>query len=547
MKRTTRELLYHLHIRSVSKGKGHQLGQKLAYLHGEKRTDQHTGKTFNYEPKGVNEGIKSHFLAPSGANDKIKNREEYISQLYEREHAVKAQFYREMEVSLFKELTPEQNEELLLRFCEKFRKEEGMFVDVGIHKLNSDRPHAHIGLGYRGVDEEGNLSKKKNRDWNKRSNAVLWRERWADTANEYFREKGLGYEISHLSYAARGIDKIAQRKLPMNTKSELYKETKEYNEIIQKHNARTDYKSEKNQRKKEVVSEKTNVNKLKYLRGGGVQMAIDKTKMAEEIFKEVEQKDAITKQVERVKESARKEVEANRPVREAEQRKVEMQEAEELKNMVTLAFTKEDVYKSQHQKAEEYKEEAKSYRVKEKRHKDNAMSERDKLKNKKQRYATKKNSLKQRNKQLKLKNEQLKSTLESTTRFSISGYKQRKSLKNQIKQNKILIKMNKIEQKNERYQIKQETKVYNKQRREALYSGAKALKASVKSTINELKATKTYIAFAEEKKNDTIKKYDNVVNLKDFKAQKEKIQLSKESLKRIEVTQQRSKQQSLAR
>ncbi|RVC41479.1 Ti-type conjugative transfer relaxase TraA, partial [Mesorhizobium sp. M4A.F.Ca.ET.090.04.2.1] len=67
----------------------------------------------------------------------------------------------------------------------------------------SPKPHAHVMLTMRSVDENG--FGPKVRDWNQTELVERWRERWADLANERLAELDIDARIDHRSLEAQGI------------------------------------------------------------------------------------------------------------------------------------------------------------------------------------------------------------------------------------------------------------------------------------------------------------------------------------------------------
>src|ERR1700752_2085746 len=65
------------------------------------------------------------------------------------------------------------------------------------------KPHAHVMLTMRAVDEDG--FGPKVRDWNRTDMVERWRERWAELANERLAELDIDARIDHRSFEAQGI------------------------------------------------------------------------------------------------------------------------------------------------------------------------------------------------------------------------------------------------------------------------------------------------------------------------------------------------------
>src|SRR6201988_3222634 len=65
------------------------------------------------------------------------------------------------------------------------------------------KPHAHVMLTMRAVDEDG--FGPKVRDWNRTDMVERWRERWPELANERLAELDIDARIDHRSFEAQGI------------------------------------------------------------------------------------------------------------------------------------------------------------------------------------------------------------------------------------------------------------------------------------------------------------------------------------------------------
>ena len=84
--------------------------------------------------------------------------------------------------------------------------DQGMIADLNVHwdmaEDGSPKPHAHVMLTMRAVDENG--FGQKVRDWNRTEMVERWRERWAELANERLAELDIDARIDHRSFEAQG-------------------------------------------------------------------------------------------------------------------------------------------------------------------------------------------------------------------------------------------------------------------------------------------------------------------------------------------------------
>ena len=116
-----------------------------------------------------------------------------------------------------KEFSDKDRIDLARSFIEDAFVSLGMCAIMAIHAgLNDDptknNPHAHVLLTDRPVDSNG-FCPKKNRDWNKTSQLVRWRQLWAEAQNRVFEEKELEVRVSHESLEVQGIDREPTRPL----------------------------------------------------------------------------------------------------------------------------------------------------------------------------------------------------------------------------------------------------------------------------------------------------------------------------------------------
>jgi ATP-dependent exoDNAse (exonuclease V) alpha subunit len=85
--------------------------------------------------------------------------------------------------------------------------DQGMIADLNVHwDVGEDgmpKPHAHVMLTMRAVDEHG--FGRKMRDWNRTAMVERWRECWAELANERLAELDIDARIDHRSLEAQGI------------------------------------------------------------------------------------------------------------------------------------------------------------------------------------------------------------------------------------------------------------------------------------------------------------------------------------------------------
>jgi ATP-dependent exoDNAse (exonuclease V) alpha subunit len=223
----------HQHFRYIKRSKGHSVVAAAAYCSGERLRNKYDGKIYDYTKK--NDIVYTHILLPHNAPRFYLNREDLWNAVEKGEKNNRAQLARIFDVALPKELIREKQIKLILSYVKKIYVDKGMCADIAVHDKGDGNPHAHVILTLRSINGNGEwMGKlKKNyildkngkkiydpikrqykcgrsiplNDWNDKSNAEIWRQKWADACNKAFIEEGLDKRVIHKSYARQGIDR----------------------------------------------------------------------------------------------------------------------------------------------------------------------------------------------------------------------------------------------------------------------------------------------------------------------------------------------------
>jgi hypothetical protein len=227
--------LFHSTTKIITRSDGGNAVAAAAYRSGTRMTCARTGQVFNYTRK--KEVTYRAILAPPNSPDWLLQRERLSNAIEAVEKSrVNAQLWREVEVALPVELTPEQHIQLLNEYVQEQFVAMGMVADICLHDKRTDRggnPHAHILLTLREITPTGFGAKR--RDWNDKALVTQWREAWATACNKALAESGSTERIDHRSNKARGIDAPATvhtgRRTPWN--SGLWDAKAEFNAWVQ--------------------------------------------------------------------------------------------------------------------------------------------------------------------------------------------------------------------------------------------------------------------------------------------------------------------------
>ena len=205
--------IYHLSVSNISRGQGRSVVAAAAYRSGERLIDERYGKVQDYSRR--KEVIYTEIMTPEIAPLWIKDRSVLWNHIEHLEKRKDARLAREVQFSLPRELSLEQNIELTRAFIQNTFVVQGMVADVAIHDhVGGDgeaQPHAHVLLVTRTVNEHG--FGLKDPAWNKTELLCGWREAWQDYANSHLAQAGHSVQIDHRSLAAQEIELEPQHKI----------------------------------------------------------------------------------------------------------------------------------------------------------------------------------------------------------------------------------------------------------------------------------------------------------------------------------------------
>jgi Ti-type conjugative transfer relaxase TraA len=197
--------IYHLHVKVIGRKAGSSAVASAAYRSASRLRDDRLGRSHDFSNKhGV---VHSEVMLPEDAPEQWSDRERLWNDVESFEVRKDAQLAREVEFALPREMTQAQGIELARDFVQSEFVDQGMIADLNVHwdmaEDGTPKPHAHVMLTMRSVDEDG--FGPKVRDWNRTEMVERWRERWAELANERLAELDIDARIDHRSLEAQGI------------------------------------------------------------------------------------------------------------------------------------------------------------------------------------------------------------------------------------------------------------------------------------------------------------------------------------------------------
>ncbi|MBP3854285.1 MAG: MobA/MobL family protein [Ruminiclostridium sp.] len=186
-----------------SRSAGASCVAKAAYIAGEKIKNERDGVTHDYRRK--HEVVHEEILLPAGAPERFRERSVLWNATEKKETRKNSQTARSIDAALPRELSRDEQIDLVRNFVAQNFTSKGMCADFAIHDKQDGNPHVHILLTTRRVNANGFTT--KDRSWNDKALLEQWRESWADWCNHklYFVSDE---RIDHRSYKDQGIDKI---------------------------------------------------------------------------------------------------------------------------------------------------------------------------------------------------------------------------------------------------------------------------------------------------------------------------------------------------
>ena len=197
--------IYHLHVKVIGRKSGSSAVASAAYRSGLRLRDEWLDRSHDFSARrGV---VHSEVMLPENAPEAWSDRERLWNDVEAFEVRKDAQLAREVEFAIPRELTQAQGIELARDFARGEFVDRRMIADLNVHwdmaEDGSPKPHAHVMLTMRAVDEDGFGPKVRN--WNRTEMVERWRERWAELANERLAELDIDARIDHRSLEAQGL------------------------------------------------------------------------------------------------------------------------------------------------------------------------------------------------------------------------------------------------------------------------------------------------------------------------------------------------------
>lgn len=223
----------------ISRANGQSVMAACAYYDGEQKYSEydHQWKYPHSQPERV---VLHEVMLPPNAPPEYADSERLWNAVDAAEKKVNAQTARRLMIALPRELTYEQNVELIRSYCDQEFVSKGMICDLYFHDAGDGNPHVHLLLTLRAMDEQGhwlpkaktvyvldeNGNRIKNKDgkwrrqtietvdWNDHKYGEIWRHNWEVIQNDALERADSDARVDMRSLERQGItDRVPQQHL----------------------------------------------------------------------------------------------------------------------------------------------------------------------------------------------------------------------------------------------------------------------------------------------------------------------------------------------
>lgn len=204
----------HYDIKIVQRSKRQSAVAAAAYQSGDRLFSEYDQRQKYYS--GKKEVVHSEILLPDNAPPEYADRNTLWNAVEAVECQWNSQLARRVIMALPRELSRDEQVQLMREYCQSQFVAKGMIADFAIHDKGDGNPHAHVLLTLRPMDERGKWLPKchkeyvldengqrikmkngewKSRrvntvDWNEQKYGEIWRHEWEVTQNRFLEAAG---------------------------------------------------------------------------------------------------------------------------------------------------------------------------------------------------------------------------------------------------------------------------------------------------------------------------------------------------------------------
>ncbi|HBY7720654.1 TPA: hypothetical protein MI715_27925 [Klebsiella pneumoniae] len=195
--------LYRLEMQNVSRSDGVSSVAKAAYRHRSVMIDNRTGEIHGEKSANRDDLVYAEILRPKNTPDCLHVPSEVLWNIIEKkETRSNSRTAKEFKITLPRDLSNEQNIELMKDFLLNHFVDKGIICDFVLHNDKDNKnPHAHVMITTREIKPDG--FGKKVREWDEEKTLHEWRKDWAKVQNRHLKNAGLKSRVSHRTLEAQ--------------------------------------------------------------------------------------------------------------------------------------------------------------------------------------------------------------------------------------------------------------------------------------------------------------------------------------------------------
>lgn len=206
-------------VAAAERPEGYSVMASAAYQSGDVLRNDKLGLTYDFrnsQSRRQDDVRHKEILTPEGVADSWKDRQTLWARV-EQEKRKDAQLAKSIVGALPRELTLEENIELVRDFVRENLTSKGMIADIAIHDVlamdGKSNIHVHMLVTLREIDGE-TFSRTKNREWNnwnakagKAESVDPLRASWETITNKHLANAGSTERVSLKSFKDQGINR----------------------------------------------------------------------------------------------------------------------------------------------------------------------------------------------------------------------------------------------------------------------------------------------------------------------------------------------------
>jgi hypothetical protein len=208
--------MYSFNMKNIKRSEGGSAAKSVAYICRTEMRKCLADAFFDYTKEL--DLLFYEMILPKKSPARLYDLQIFCDEIEKAERRTDSRLLRSVTIALPNEeiFSLEDHAENVRAYVNEVFVSKGMGAVFAIHdgkcpdEPSKNNIHSHILLTTRAINENG-FEPKKDPEWDKKSELLMWRKTWENTLNKAYKEKGLEKRVSCESYEVQGLlkEKIA--------------------------------------------------------------------------------------------------------------------------------------------------------------------------------------------------------------------------------------------------------------------------------------------------------------------------------------------------